>query len=293
MSQSYNNGPAFQANATSVELRQNFSALLTSHAGASIPAYAEAGTVWYKNSTKETHIIKPYGAFPYNVYQVGADLLLAISVHDDNVNAYDGTTIDASVKVARNSYMSGNDFVVTFAPYSPVGGDLAVQLNQAFEPRYFAGRHWDNPIIGEPVLFSTSNYLGNKTFDTIASGDDFNEYSTGTLLNAIAFAPNTLRAVNMDKRTITLPLDLTGSTTAIDHYVWTIPSNQFAWWENQRGRVRWNLYQDGVRRRANTYKVVPFFSSSPSFVVYNIDPFDQLTWPFADAYYELEITKET
>lgn len=288
MSQSYNNGPADSSAAVALVLRQNTDALLTNHAGVSLPGYAAEGTTFYRTTDGHLFVAKPYASKAFGEYSMGGPngLTLAFALTGAG---QDGSLLDALVRVRTDAVMSSLDH-----DWSLVGPQVTIDFNHDYTPGYFAGRIWSDAVIGEPVLYTNDGDLRTKLWETIPTGFTENVYSgsPSPLMNDGVFVAS-LRAVDYDDRGDDIGFTFNAPSIVPDHVILPTGLN---WWEVQDNKVSFVLYDRGVRRPFPTFKAVPFFSGGVVKVaLYNRDPIANGLAPFnvdTGNFYELLIGKK-
>jgi hypothetical protein len=276
MSQGYTpNYPPTNGAAVSATERANWAAVLSQHAGVSLPSYAVEGTPWWDTASRHLHVAKQYGSKAYGEWAMGPLINLAVALAGAG---QDGSTYDALVRVRTNAIMAGvdHDWALNGSPALNLGLDF----NHDYEPAYFAARGWSNAAIGEPALWTSDGILLGKGWETIPGGDDEIVYSgsPSPLANVSPFIDTTMRAVDVEEKTV--EFDAT-SSIGQDHVVIT-PG--WPWWQVQDALLSYALVENGLVRSPLTYKVVPFVSAGVvKFVVYNRTANQTLT-PFEASY---------
>jgi len=288
MTQGYTqNSPAQDANAISQIERDNFEALLTNHAGAALPAYAEEGLTFFDTVSQQLHVAKLYGSKAYADYAMGAVVKLFISLIGAG---QDGSLYDVDVRLQDETLLGLAPNLWELSEFSPVGGALSVYFSKNFPPSYFAGRIWDDPVLGEPVLWTSDGVLRNKTWETIPEGLNEVVYSgsPSPLSNIIPFVNTTLRAVTLEDREIRL--NLPTSFSGKDHVLMALPVD---WWEVQDDKLEFDLFVNGSKRSSNRFKAVPFLvGGSPYVVLYLLTGVTEQLEQFVDGRdYELNVRK--
>jgi hypothetical protein len=269
MSQTFQPGtPAPNSVPQSVIIRDNFESLLTQHAGSSEPPYAAEGMVWYDTVSKRLKKAATYGSKARGVWAMGAQINVAVSTP----TGIDGSTITASVKLQDNTLLPSDDHIWTLSPTN-----LDLFFRDDTTPAYFAGRVWNNVGVEEPILWTADGTLLGKTWEAIPGPGHENVYGTGPLSNDGAFADNTVRFVGIEHADQVIATEFSVADNDIDHVV--LPLN-IQWWEFQ-DVLQIELYENGAKRSASTFKARPFFDGSAiSMVVYNIEPIGQVLQPF-------------
>lgn len=264
MSQNYTDGtPANNDNAVAQTERQNFDALLTNHAGTSLPGYAKEGMTFYDSDTSKLHVAKPYGSKAYGSWLMGPEINLFVALAGEGD---DGSLFAADVRIQDNTLLSLSPNLWALTSYSPSGGDLQLYFSTNFSPSYFASRRWYDPLIGEPVLWTPDRKLLGKTWETIPTGSHELVYSgsPSPLANITPFASDTLRGVSLEDREIKIVLPTNFGNA--DHHLINMGTD-LEWWENQDLKLEYELYVDGVRKADNRFKAIPFLFSGQVYVI--------------------------
>lgn len=295
MSQGYNSGPADNAFAAALTIRQNLDALLTSNAGFSLPGYAKQGSLYFSELNQHLYVAKSYGSKAFGEYLMGTNygLTLAFALTGSGQT---GADYDVLVRVRTATVMGGLDHLWELMSFSPMGFGLTIDFDVNFQPGYFCGRIWNDPIIGEPVLYTNDGELRTKLWDSIPAGHDSNVYSgsPSPLMNNGDISNDTLRAVDLECKEESINWSFPVLAPIVpDHIV--LPT-LMQWWEVQDLLVGFTLYDRGIRRNPATYKAVPFFGGGQvQIALYNRDPIANSLAPFCndgENYYELIIHKK-
>lgn len=281
MAQSFTPGyPPTGSTADSLTERGNWAAVLSSHAGASLPGYAVEGMPWFDTTTRHLHVAKTYGSKAFGAYLLGTSLRLAISLTGAG---QDGNTYGVNVRVRRDSVMG----VPT--NWTVIGSAIQLDFNDAYDPAFYAASLWAHPDLNEPVIWTADGKLLPKTWETIPVGDDENIYSTSPspLGNEMPFAAG-LRPVDLEERIVSI--DATTLVQDIDHLVLPLP---WPWWNVQDGLLDFDLIEDGRYREQSTFKCVPFQWGSAVYVaVYNLSPTSPTLEAFPIASRQLIVTRK-
>ena len=271
--------PALNSLAVSQTMRDNFAALLSSHDGAVMPAYAVAGMPWFDGENLK--IVKERGSKAFGGWAMGATINLAVALAG---SGQDGSTVLADVRVQDGSLL-GTDYL-----WDLTGSDLKLYFLYTKTPAYFAGQKWEDPIIGQPVLFTSDGKLIGKNWETLDLPPFESVYATASpLTNEADFADTSLRAVDLEQDKLNLtyrwtPLALT------DHAVLDAPTG-YDWSDFIDDGGKLELLVNGAFLAPEDFIVTPFhFGGLVKIAVYSCDGAGSLT-PFASAVHELRIRK--
>lgn len=257
--------------AVSATERGNWAAVVSSHAGATIPSYAVVGTPFFDTGLNHLCVVKGYGSKAFAEYDMGPTIRLGVALAGSGQT---GTSFNALVRVRTGTIMSGADKHWTLS-----GSNINLDFNHDYDPAYFAAKTWQDTNFGEPVLWTADAKLLGKKWDTIPVGYNDLTYSgsPSVFSNVAPFAAGSLRAVDVESKHVALDAS-TPPATVLDHIVLALP---WAWWQIQDGLVEFDLIEGGVHRPAATFKAVPFMWSGSLFVVlYNRNPDTQTLLPF-------------
>ncbi len=288
MSQNFTSGvPAIDAAALSTPERQNWEAVLSNHSGVVLPAYAVEGMSFFDDATRQLHIAKAYGSKAFADYLMGPTIKLFIALTGAG---QDGNLFDTDVRLQDNTLLGVDPKFWDLMAFSPDGGILSVFFNRDFPPSFFAGQKWNDPVIGEPILWVPDGNLRNKNWETIPPGMNELIYSgsPSPLSNILPFADTELRAINVEDRQIRLSFPT--SFAGADHVTLQLP---ISWFENQDDKLEFDLFVNGAKRATNRFKAVPFLIGGvPYVIVYLLSGVTAQLEAFIDGReYELTIRK--
>lgn len=270
MAQTFQPGtPAPNSVPQSVIIRDNLQSLLTCHAGASVPAYAAEGMVWYDTTTKRVKKIAALGSKARGVWAMGAQINLAVALRTAGL---DGSLITADVRLQDSTLLPSANHAWTLTPTN-----LLIAFRNDTTPAYFAGRKWNDTAIDEPIFWTTDGKLLGKSWESIPNPNHENNYGSGPLANVLPFADTSLRSVGIEHKDQVWTTGLSVSSADIDHVV--VPLD-IEWWEFQND-FQVDFYEDGAKRHPDTFKVRPFYDGVRiNLVVYNIEPLGQVLQAF-------------
>lgn len=262
MAQTFTPGiPGLDSVAVSTPERANWEAVLSNHSGVVLPSYAVEGMSFYDDATRQLHIAKAYGSKAFADYLMGPTVKLFIALAGAG---QDGSLFDADVRIQDNTLLGVESKFWDLLAFSPDGGELSVFFNRDFPPSFFAGQKWDDPIIGEPILWVSDGNLRNKNWETIPAGMHEIIYSgsPSPLSNILPFASTELRAINIESREIRLSFPTTFA--GADHVTLQLP---ISWFENQDDKLEFDLFVNGAKRASNRFKAVSFLIGGVPFVI--------------------------
>lgn len=299
MSQTFQpNTPPTNGSAVSQEIRDSLAALLSNHQGATPPAYLVEGATYFGQPDAvhewsgggHLHAVKEYGSIPFGSWPMTSTVTLIGSPWLPGV---DGAMVEPTIRVANENILGPG--VVGDVDLYYGGTEMRIWFSSSIAPSRHAAFQWPTNAIQQPVIISADGRLLGKLWETIPPGNDYIEYAVGSpsvLLNGPDYADG-IRVVDIEKKINRY--DFYPFITQ-DHI--TIPAadnnNTLYWWEVQQYLLSYSLLENGVAKRPDAFKVVPFTFDGLSvyFVVYNISNGD-LT-PFVNnGWYQLSVTKGT
>lgn len=273
------NAPATNSLGVSQIVRDNFSALLSQHAGPALPAYAVEGMPWYDSFNHKMTIVKARGTKAFAQVPCGAAITVCATLRLPGTN---GATVPLDARIQDVTLLPGDkDFS---------GGRL--YFSTAKTPAYFAAKQFVDPLINDPILFTTDGVLSGKTWESLVPATHETVYAAGVWSNEAHFEITTLRAVDVEGDWTNWELDIVIPGGA-DHFV-ANPSI-LNWHDVQEGGGKMTLLKDGVEMNPLTYRIKPFMYGSvqPSVAVYSVEPVSGISLvPFVStSRYTLRIRK--
>lgn len=291
--------PGTNALAVSQEVRDSLAALLSNNAGATAPGYLVEGSTYFGQGDGTAwaggghlHVAKTFGSLPYGVIPMGAvPLTVYVTPLQPGV---DGATLTPTIRVATPTFLGSlmnGDVGMYFA-----NTELRCWFSSALSPSYVAARKWNAAGMLDPAIVSPDGRLIGKVWETLPPLTDWVEYAPGSpaiLLNGPSYTAG-LRLVDAEKRQNRYEFF---PALNQDHII--IPGNSGTmnvayWWEVQEGLFSYELWEAGVRRNPDTYKVIPITAdgASVSFVVYNLSTQQVNLAPFIlNGWYEFRVNK--
>lgn len=253
--------PVLNSLAVSQVIRDNFSSLLSNHAGPALPGYAAEGQFWYDSVNRQHYAVKPRGTKPFTVASMGAQISCFVSMR---ANGLDGSIVVSDVRIQDGTLL------LTDTDWTN-GSGQRLWFSTTKTPSYFAAKRWNNALINDPILTTLDGKLLGKNWETMGVGIHELIYSTGVFANEEpTYASSTLRAVSIAADDMAWEADfhLIGG---VDHF--TTPIAGFSWHDVQEVGGKAVLLRDGAEIDPTTYTVRYFVVGTTVWAaVYSVDP---------------------